>query len=633
MKPSLRVFIRCRRAKLTRSRITPQLAWLVYCIVLGVLVTGYMMMHVHDRWTIQARNPGAIAFGPGYLAMEPTDFFGERRWFRHVQNQTPIGIPNLSAAHVVSLNLLTRSEEPPQSIVLTNGQHSIALPTQPQSWQIHLYVPANTTYHVECDNSLVTSSYNQRFCLSVVHINGRATTTPVTSSYLVYLIMPLSWLLLIGAIVSVGNAPMRVRTTVMLIATSVIPMLIEHYGLQLHMWRWGITGALILATVAVLMIRAITTSYRAIGAITVGALVIKLLGFMTPGARFADLSIHITQFENVLLGNLYQQMQGTISHDLIYQNQIQTYPYPPLAYMVVAPFALFTESIFTSGQAIGILAILIEASLVAGVVWLARRMRFSWSATIIAALTYVALPQSFILQNHTAAAQVIGQWAGWVFVLVAVAAGPQLNTRNTLLLMLMALITSAGHFGALLTTSIVQGFHLLIGKLRAAAWIWFGVVASISLIYYSQFITLILSQLQFLTRDTAISRWGELMMIVNMGVFDHYSAIIFVLGVIATLHTRFRRNKRIWSIWLAAFATFGLFTLLRVGFFVSPTRYVIMVSPLIALGLGSICAGYIRSRAGQLMVIALLGYQIITAIDAWATYKIGHHLVRWIVPQ
>lgn len=598
-----------------------------------MLVAGYMVIHAHDRWTIQASNPGAVAFGPGYLAMEPTDFFGERRWFRHVQNQTPIGIPNLTTSHVVTLHLLTRSEEPPQSIVLANELHSIALPTQPQSWQIHLYVPANTSYHVECDNSSVTSSYNQQFCLSVVQISGRATTTPVTSSYLVYLMVPLTWLLLIGTILSVSDASIRVRTVVMMIAASVVPMLVEQYGVQLHMWRWGINGAFMLATCAVLLIRFIAIPYRAIGAITLGALVIKLLGFMTPGARFADLSIHITQFENVLLGNLYQQMQGTISHDLIDQNQIQTYPYPPVAYMVMAPFALLTEKLLTSGQVIGILAMLIDASFVVGVVWLARRLRFSWSATTIAALAYVALPQSFILQNHTAAAQVIGQWAGWVFVLVAVSAGTQINTRNKILLILMALITSAGHFGALLTTSMMQGFHLIIGKLRTASWIWFSVVLSVSLVYYSQFITLILSQLQFLTRDTAMTRWGELMMIINMGVFDHYSAIIFVLGVIAVLHPRFRHDRRIWSIWLAAFATFGLFTLLRVGFFVSPTRYVIMLSPLIALGVGSICAGYLRSRAGQLMVIVLLGYEIITAINAWTAYKIGHQLVRWIVPQ
>lgn len=592
-----------------------------------------MVTRTHNQWTIKASNPGAVAFGPGYFAMEATDFFGERRWFRHVKNQTPIGIPNLTTPHVITLNLLTRSDEPPQSIKLTNGKHSIALPTQPQSWQIHLYVPANTSYQVECDNSLVASPYNQRFCIAVIQISGRATIVPVTSAYLVYLMVPLSWLLFIGTILSVSNASMRMRIGVMVIAASIIPMLVEQYGLQLHMWRWGINLTLILATSVVISLRHIAPPYRTIGALTIGALVIKLLGFVTPGARFADLSIHITQFENVLLGNLYQQMQGTISHDLIDQNQIQTYPYPPLAYMVMAPFALVTEGLLTSRQVIGILTMLIDASLVVGVVWLARRLRFSWSATTIAALAYVALPQSFILQNHTAAAQVIGQWASWVFVLVAVAAGTQTQTRDKLFLILMALITSAGHFGALLTTSIMQGFHLLIGKLRTAAWVWFGVVVSVSLLYYSQFITLILSQLQFLTRDTAISRWGELMMIINMGVFDHYSAIIFVLGVIAVLHPRFRRDAHIWSIWIAAFATFGLFTMLRVGLFVSPTRYIIMLSPLIALGLGSICAGYLRSRAGQLMVIALLGYEIITTINAWTAYKIGHQLVRWIVPQ
>jgi hypothetical protein len=431
----------------------------------------------------------------------------------------------------------------------------------------------------------------------------------------------------------ISNATLLVRYTTMLMATGVLCMLFERYALQLHMWREGINITLLAATGVIMAFRRLSRPYRIIGAITISALIIKLLGLVTPGARYADLSIHITQFENVLMGNLYQQMQGTISHDLINQQQIQTYPYPPLAYALMAPVALIGSELFTHERIIGLLTILLEASLVFGVVWLSRRLMLSWGATIIASLTYVALPQSFILQNHTAAAQVIGQWASWVFMLVAVAAGSHADTRQRLLMILMAFITSAGHFGALLTMSIMQGFHILIGTLRKAAWIWFSVVACVSVLYYSQFITLILNQFQFLTRDTAMTRWGELMMIVNMGVFDHYSAIVFGLGVLAVFHPRFRRDTRIWSIWVAAFATFVLFTLLRVGFFVSPTRYVIALSPLIAIGIGSLSTGYLRSRAGQLMIMTLLGYEIIMAISAWSAYKIDHQLVRWIVPQ
>ena len=620
---------------MTRSRLLykPHYVWLIYCILLGAVLSSYLLHRTQDSWRVQASNLGAVAFGPGYLAMEPTDFFGERRWFRHVRNQTPIGIPNLATPQIVTMHVLTRSDEPPRTIAINSGTHAIALPTQPQSWRIHLYVPANTSYQVLCDNSQVTSTYNQQICISVVQINGRSSTLPPTSAYLLYLLMPLSWLLLIGTALWVSRAPLRINYGVMLIAASVIPMLFERYDLQLHMWREGINIALFTATGLIVALQRIPLPYRSIGAITIIAVLIKIMGFVTPGARYADLSIHIKQFENVLLGNLYQQMQGTISHDLIYQNQIQTYPYPPLAYIVMAPFAFFFGEWFESGRIIGIFAILIEASLVIGIIWLARRLKLSWGATIIAALTYVALPQSFILQNHTAAAQVVGQWASWVFMLVAVAAGAHASTRQKTVLILMALITSAGHFGALLTTSIMQGFHLLIGRLRAAAWLWFGVVAGVSLLYYSQFITLIISQMQFLTRDTNMSRWGELMMIVNMGVFDHYSAIIFVLGIIAVLHPRFRRDTRIWSIWVAALATFVLFTLLRVGIFVSPTRYVIMLSPLIAIGIGSISAGYMRSRPGQIMVITLLSYEVIMALSAWAAYKIDHQLVRWIVPQ
>lgn len=607
--------------------------WLIFCVICVVGLTSVFLHHTSPSWRINARSPGAIAFGPGYLGVESTDFFGETRWFRHVRNQTPIGIPNLASDQIVELHALTRSVEPPQSIQLQSDSHTISLPTQPQSWRIRLYVPANTQYQITCDNRHVTSAYNQQICLSVVHITGVSVGTVPSLSLLLYLVIPLGWVVLFGVAFHVSQATSLVRYGVMMGVVGSAIMLIDAYALQLHAWRWGITTALVCAIGGVLLLKRFPVHYRAIGSIVLIALLIKILGFVTPGARYADLQIHIMQFENVLRGNLYQQMDGTIARDLIDQNKIQTYPYPPLAYLVIAPFSFLTEGYLQSRSIIGMLTILIDASLVVGIVWLARQLSLSWPATTIAALTYVALPQSFILQNHTAAAQVIGLWASWVFMFVAGGLGALTQRRQTLWLVLMAIITSAGHFGTLLTTSVVQAFHLVMKPLRRAAWIWFGVVSGISVLYYSQFFSLILDQFKYLTRDTGASRWNEVHMIFNVGVFDHYSAIIFVLGILAVWHPRFRRNPQIWSIWVAAFATFVALTLLRIGIFVSPTRYVIMLSPLIAVGIGSISAGYFRTRIGQLMVMTLLSYEVMMAIDAWTTYKITHHLVRWIVPQ
>lgn len=608
--------------------------WILSCLLFGVFLTGYLLVHHEKSWRIPASSPGAVAFGPGYLPMEYTDFFGDRLWFRHVRNQTPMGIPELAIPQIVTLHVLTRNDEPPRTIQLQSDSHSIALPTQPQSWRIHLYVPANTQYTVSCDNRHVESTYQQQLCLAVVEITGSDSLMQPSWSYLLYVLLPSIWLLVIGGAAAVSGTPMALRYVVMMIASSMAILLIDAHALQLQMWRWGLMLSLTLTLAGMVLIWAIAPAkYRSISVIILLAVLIKILGFSVPGARFADLSIHIKQFENVLIGNLYQQMQGTISHDLIYQNQIQTYPYPPLAYLLIAPFFGVASNIFTIGQVIGVTAIAVEASLVVGVVWLSRRLRLSWGATTIAAATYVALPQSFILQNHTAAAQVIGQWASWIFMGVAVAAGAQPSIRQRWVLVVMAIITSAGHFGAFITMSVVQGFHVLIGTLRRAAWIWFGVVALMSVLYYSQFVTLILDQLQYVTRNTSITRWSEFMMILEMGVVDHYSAIIFGLGILAPFHPRFRRDSHIWSMWMAAFATFGLFTMLRVGFFVSPTRYVILLSPLIAIGMGSMSGGFLRQRAGKLMIFTLLGYEIMMAVQAWTTYKIDHQLIRWIVPQ
>lgn len=612
---------------------SPHGRWILYSVCVCALACVYGLLYAQNDWRIRANDPGAEAWSTGYLAIESTDFFGDTRWFRHITQNSPVGIPNLATPQIVDLTVLTRSDEPPRSIQLHSATHTINLPTAAQSWHIHLYVPANTTYIITCDNSDVQSTYTKQLCLSFVDIHGRTALQSPTWTFVLYLLIPMVWILLIGIACHIGDASSFVRYVAISGAFVVALMQITSYATQLQAWRWGIMFGLLGGICTMLWLYAVPQKYRGISAIVVVALLVKLLGWNTPGARFADLSIHITQLENVLIGNLFQQMQGTISHDLIKQNQIQTYPYPPLAYLVIAPFELLFGPLLPQGSLIGIVALMLDAGMVVGIVWLARKLQLAWGGVIIAATTYIALPQSFILQNHTAAAQVIGQLASWCFMLIALYAGANPSIRQRSVLALFALITSVGHFGTLITMSIVQGMHVVIGKLRTAAWIWFGVVISASLLYYSQFITLILGQLKYVTRHTDMSRWGELMMIVKMGVFDHYSAIIFGLSIIALLHPRFRRNQYVWSLWLAAFATFILFTVLRVGLFVSPTRYVIVLSPLIAVGIGSISTGYLKHRAGQILIITLLSYEIITSIDAWTAYKIGHQLVRWIVPQ
>ena len=88
------------------------------CLLFGVFLTGYLLVLHETSWRIPASSPGAVAFGPGYLPMEYTDFFGDRLWFRHVRNQTPMGIPDLATPQIVTLHVLTRNDEPPRTIQL-----------------------------------------------------------------------------------------------------------------------------------------------------------------------------------------------------------------------------------------------------------------------------------------------------------------------------------------------------------------------------------------------------------------------------------------------------------------------------------------------------------------------------------
>jgi hypothetical protein len=87
------------------------------------------------------------------------------------------------------------------------------------------------------------------------------------------------------------------------------------------------------------------------------------------------------------------------------------------------------------------------------------------------------------------------------------------------------------------------------------------------------------------------------------------------------------------QLWLSAYATAVSLAVLRVVFSINPTRFVIMLSPLIALGIGLMANGYMRSRAGRWLVYFFYISQALVAIMTWYTLKIDHNMIRWSLPQ
>ena len=119
----------------------------------------------------------------------------------------------------------------------------------------------------------------------------------------------------------------------------------------------------------------------------------------------------------------------------------------------------------------------------------------------------------------------------------------------------------------------------------------------------------------------------------NGGVNDHYSWVVFLVGILGValprLHTRPALRYTLW----AGVATTTVLAILRVVFFINPTRIVIFIAPIIAIGMGLMANEYRRHRAGALMMTVLCAYFAYISLTAWMTINIDQQLVRWVLPQ
>jgi hypothetical protein len=367
--------------------------------------------------------------------------------------------------------------------------------------------------------------------------------------------------------------------------------------------------------------------------LVVVAMVLKYSGALAPGAPGIDLPVHAQQLENVMSGNLYLQNSGTLNPVAGDKAVTQTYPYPPSIYLMLAPFALLLQPPFSLMSIVGTLSILLEALFVIGLVWLVDKNRLPRRVAILACLMYLFFPQSYVLQNYPNTAQSLAQAAGWVFILVAYAQPNPTHIRERIRLVMLAALSVAGHFGVFITMTIVQGYAFLLGGFRRTAIYWALTGIFVTVAYYSQYLKLILDQIGRLDNEAQLSRSQEFSLLWQKGINDHYTGVVFLVASLALGLTMMSKRPLLRQLWLSAYATAVSLAVLRVVFSINPTRFVIMLSPLIALGIGLMANGYMRSRAGRWLVYFFYISQALVAIMTWYTLKIDHNMIRWSLPQ
>jgi hypothetical protein len=198
---------------------------------------------------------------------------------------------------------------------------------------------------------------------------------------------------------------------------------------------------------------------------------------------------------------------------------------------------------------------------------------------------------------------------------------------------LLALLSVAGHFGVFITMSIVQACAFLLGGLRRTVVYWVIIGVFVSVVYYSQYVALILDQVNRLDNQVQLSWMQDFALLWQKGINDHYSGVVFVVATLALGLTTLRTRPLLRQLWWSAYATALALGILRIAFDINPTRFVIMLSPLVALGMGLLAHRYMRSRAGRWLVYFFFISQALIGIMTWYTLKIDHDMIRWSLPQ
>jgi hypothetical protein len=608
--------------------------WYWYALLLTMWLCNVAVVQGDGgTWKIDALSQSIANYSNDLGDREYSEYFGPTLWFRQAKRLGTLPLPNTVEPRIVDLTIITRAELPPASITLQTSTHAIPLPTAPNLYRIHLYLPADTTYTIDCDNQAVTSAYLQNFCFAFV--DARSTPLPYSRAYdaFGYILPILAWMAFVVVALHASRASSTLAWVLVSVAGAVVLMLLEKYGLQIVSWRFGIVNLFGGASIVIWGSERLRFPVRQLLILVVVAMVLKYSGALAPGAPGIDLPVHAQQLENVMSGNLYLQNSGTLNPVAGDKAVTQTYPYPPSIYLMLAPFALLLQPPFSLMSIVGTLSILLEALFVIGLVWLVDKNRLPRRVAILACLMYLFFPQSYVLQNYPNTAQSLAQAAGWVFILVAYAQPNPTHILERLRLVLLAALSVAGHFGVFITMTIVQGYAFLLGGFRRTAIYWALTGIFVTVAYYSQYLKLILDQIGRLDNEAQLSRSQEFSLLWQKGINDHYTGVVFLVASLALGLTMMSKRPLLRQLWLSAYATAVSLAVLRVVFSINPTRFVIMLSPLIALGIGLMANGYMRSRAGRWLVYFFYISQALVAIMTWYTLKIDHNMIRWSLPQ
>jgi len=607
--------------------------WYWYTLVAFLFLLTTLFTSHNPDWHLDIGASSTRSFGSTLADSEFTRFFGGTVWYRQIPKGSDIGVPDSITPQIIKVRIIMRYEDAPTDIVLQSERLKFALTHAGQYRTYWLYTPPDQHFVMNCDTQRVTVPYLSKYCAALVDIRG---TTPLNAANLsrLAIIVPLiAWMLVV--IVSIWRLVRRSDAAIAIISVAALLAyyVVQTYPLQIITWRIPLTIFLVGCSVIVWFVTQPRFKYGWLLGIFVLAVALRILAYSAPGVDGVDRKVHARQLESVIYGNIYLENIGTIVRGGDIGANQQVYPYPPAVYLLLSPIMLLVSPVMTFNFYVGLAALLIDASLVFFLVWMIIQQGLGQRVAIYSALALLWFPQAYVMHSYPVVAQDLAQWASWCFAFLAIIYYGNPHMRNQIVQLLFAGIAITGHFGAFITMTIMQVWQFLLGTMRPAAWRWLGLSAVFGIVYYSQYIVLIWAQMGRLVHASTGTRLAGFLDLWNNGINDHYSWVVFCVALLSlglpVLRQRPALSKTLW----AGFAASGLLAVLRVVFYANPTRLVIFLAPLIALGIGMLAPRYTNHRAGRWLIYTLFAYLAYSALTAWLSITIDQQLVRWILPQ
>lgn len=533
--------------------------------------------------------------------------------FRWSYQGSAIYVPHTFTNAIIDIKTMTRAESPPRQISAHTDQLTIPIDAAAGFRTYRVLVHQITPITFDCDTQHITDAQLARLCVAVmavdVHQSHLSLVHWSSVAWFAGLVLVL-WLCICIAIPA-QRADYRLMAVVPLLC------LIWQFGVTLEPYVLNVTIMLACTALLLWLIQRVQTPWLLIALqFFVVSIFLKSIGLLMPGFVGSDTIFHIHRFSDLFTSGYYLYASGGGDTE---QNT-RTYPYPPAGYLHMAPFLLtvmqwveyqpFAQTLNRAlPQSTGFFGIVIDSSTILLLGWLLSRLHWSPRAIGWMCVCYLMLPASYIMHWQGSFAQNTGQWYALAAMIIVV-----VSTHQVRWLALLLSVTS--HFGVVITQGFTYAVAMLWPSLRRQALTWWLTFAAVAVVYYSQYMTLFVTQLSVVASERSVStmasRWWDFAW--HQGIYGHYVGIGLALCILGLM---LAPRDTWWPMAISMTIASALLMLVHIALDQFLTRYTIALLPVVAVYGGYTLLRLQKTVAARILVGTLVSYMLWFSMTLW----------------